>query len=299
MIDWRNYRTLGAEVLAGRSASLAIVLGVLLLANSAAHLTWMVIPNRLIGGRTDTLLPENAPVPTSQHDNALNMSSNIVARHLFGEVQSGSANPNPATIPETNLKLELRGVMASEDPRTATAIVADANGNENYYIVGEKLPGGATLKEVHAQYIVLSRNGRFETLRLPTDSLKVSNSEVVSQAAEPSAGVAPNAGELLEQYRDQFLKNPQSLANLLQGQPYWENGRLIGYRLQPGRDPALLEKFGLHPGDVVTAVNGVNLTNPGGRIELLRSVNTATQLNVDLIRGGRPFSISIPIGRSG
>jgi general secretion pathway protein C len=299
LMDWKNYRGLGAEVLSGRSASLALLFGVVLLAYSAAHLTWLVLPNRLIGMGTDTLLPENLPIPMSQHDDALTMSSNIVSRHLFGEVQSGSGGPSAATIPETNLKLELHGVMASQDSRTATAIVADANGNENYYVVGEELPGGATLKEVHAQYIVLSRNGRFETLRLPTDSLKVSNGEVVSQGAETSAGIAPNAGELLEQYRDQFIRNPQSLANLLQGQPYWENGRLIGYRLQSGRDPALLEKFGIHSGDVVTAVNGVKLADPGGRMELLRSVNSATQLNVDLIRGGRPFSISIPVGRPG
>lgn len=298
-MDWRQYKALGAEAFfTGRSASVATALCVVLLAYSAARLTWMVVPLPAAGVGAEAPPLAAVPAMASQQADALSMSRDIVARHLFGEAQTASPTPGLAAIPETRLKLVLRGVMASQDPRTATAIIADPSGREDYYTVGKELPGGATLKEVHPQYIVLSRGGRFETLRLPTDALKVSNSALASPAAA-SPGVAPDAGALLQQYREQFIKDPQSLANLLQGEPYWENGRLVGYRLRPGRDQDALEKFGIQPGDVVTAVNGVSLTDPGGRMELLRNMNDAMQFNVDLIRGGRPFSISIPIGQPG
>jgi general secretion pathway protein C len=297
-MDWKQYKALGAEaLLTGRSVSVATALCVVLLAYSAARLTWMVVPISADGAGAPP--PLAAPVMAPHQADALSMSRDIVAKHLFGQVQTAGAQPGLATIPETRLKLVLRGVMASQDSHTATAIVADPSGHEDYYTVGKELPGGATLKEVHAQYIVLSRGGRLETLRLPTDSLKVSNGALASPATAASPGVAPDAGALLQQYREQFIKNPQSLANLLQGEPYWENGRLVGYRLRPGRDPGVLEKFGIQSGDVVTAINGVSLTDPGGRMELLRDMNNATQFNVDLIRGGRPFSISIPIGQPG
>jgi len=298
-MDWKQYKALGAEAfLTGRSVSVVTALCVVLLAYSAARLTWMVIPLPADGAGAPPPLM-SAPLLASRQADALSMSRDIVARHLFGQAQTASAQPGLAAIPETQLKLVLRGVMASQDPHTATAIVADPSGHEDYYTVGQELPGGATLKEVHAQYIVLSRGGRFETLRLPTDALKVSNGVLAAPAAAGSPGVAADAGALLQRYREQFIKNPQSLANLLQGEPYWQNGRLIGYRLRPGRDPGVLDKFGIQSGDVVTAINGVSLTDPGGRMELLRDMNNATQFNVDLIRGGRPFSISIPVGQPG
>jgi len=298
-MDWRHYKALGAEALiTGRSASWATALCVVLLAYSAARLTWMLVP--IPPGATLPPPSTVAPAMGSPANDALSLSREIVAKHLFGQAQTATATAELATIPETQLKLELRGVMASQDPHTATAIVADPSGNEDFYTVGEDLPGGATLKEVHAQYIVLSRNGRFETLRLPADALNISNGVPARPDAAPATtGVSPDAGALLQQYRDQFIRDPQSLANLLQGEPYWQNGRMIGYRLRPGRDPGVLEKLGIHSGDVVTAVNGVSLTDPGGRMELLRDMNNATQFNVELLRGGRPITISIPVGQRG
>ena len=297
-MDWKHYKAMGAEALiTGRSASVATALCVVLLAYSAARLTWMLVP--IPPGATVPPPLTVVPAAGSQPNDALSLSREIVAKHLFGQAQTATATSELATIPETQLKLVLRGVMASQDPHTATAIVADPSGNEDFYTVGEELPGGATLKEVHAQYIVLSRGGRFETLRLPTDALNISNGVLARPGNTTPTGVSPDAGALLQQYRDQFIKDPQSLADLLQGEPYWQNGRLIGYRLRPGRDPGVLEKLGIHSGDVVTAVNGVSLTDPGGRMELLRNMNNASQFNVELLRGGRPITISIPVGRPG
>jgi general secretion pathway protein C len=261
-------------------------------------MTWMLVP-----------VPQGSapPAPTlnlsTEHPqvDVLSMSRDIVAKHLFGQAQTVGTGQGVAAIPETQLKLVLRGVMASKDARTATAIIADPSGNEDFYTVGKQLPGGATLKEVHAQYIVLSRGGRFETLRLPEDTLNVTGSGAASSAATNATpiSVSPEAGELLQQYRAQFLKDPESLANVLQGEPYWENGRMVGYRLRPGRDATALSKFGIQSGDVVTAINGVNLADPAGRMELLRNMANTTQFNVDIIRGGRPLSISIPLGQQG
>ena len=299
-MDWKHYRAVGAEsLITGRAASMASALCVVLLAYSAARLTWMLAPLQPGGPEAVPSQPTTASAMAAQQEDALSMSREIVARHLFGQAQTASAKPGSGAIPETQLKLVLRGVMASPDPRTATAIVADPSGQEAYYTVGKELPGGATLKEVHSQYIVLSRSGRFETLRLPADALNVANGVLAPSSGSDSTGVAPDAGALLQQYRDQFIKDPQSLANLLQGEPFWENGRMIGYRLRPGRDPGILGKFGIQSGDIVTAVNGVSLTDPGGRMELLRNMNNATQVNVNLIRAGRPFSISIPMGQPG
>lgn len=299
-MDWKHYRGMGAEALsAGRSATVATVLCVVLLAYSAARLTWMLVPIPM-GPAAISPSMSAAPSALTPANDAMSISRQIVAKHLFGQAQTAAVPTHQANIPETHLKLVLRGVMASHDPQTATAIVADPSGNEDFYTVGSELPGGATLKEVHDQYIVLSRGGRLETLRLPADDLKISsNVPARSDNNSVQTAVAPDAGVLLKHYRDQFIKDPQSLANLLQGEPYWQNGRMVGYRLRPGRDPMALRKFGIHAGDIVTSVNGVSLTNPSSRMQLLRIMNSANQLNVELLRGGSPITISIPVGSSG
>ena len=272
----------------GRFASWMTAASVVLIAYSAASFTWMLLPAGDVAGDAPPVTVAPAAAPTD----ALTLSREIVARHLFGQAPALTAG---AAIPETSLSLVLRGVVASPDPKTAAAIVADPSGNEQFYLVGQALPGGAVLKEVHRQRIVFSRDGRLETLRLPKDSLQGGNDD--SSGSDDGTGdVAPDAGALLQRYRDQFLQNPESVATLLQGEPFWDNGRLIGYRLRPGRDPRLLAKFGIQNGDVVTAVNGVSVVDPAGRLELLRKLPVATQVNVDLLRDGQPVSISIPVG---
>ena len=274
----------------GRFAAWMTAAAVVLIAYSAAGFTWMLLA---AGDTSDEAPPPATDVaPAAARADALTLGREIVARHLFG--QAPSLTPG-AAIPETSLSLVLRGVVASPNPKTAAAIVADSSGNEQFYLVGQALPGGAVLKEVHRRRIVFSRDGRLETLRLPKESLQ-GGSDDTSGSDDGTVGVAPQAGALLQRYRDQFLQNPESLANLLQGEPYWDNGRLIGYRLRPGRDPRLLAQFGIQNGDVVTAVNGVSVVDAAGRLELLRKLPVATQVNLDLLRDGQPVTISIPVG---
>jgi general secretion pathway protein C len=277
---------------------------VALLAYSAARFTWMLMPAPALP--SDPPPSTVAPAGPARAD-ALSLGRDIVSRHLFGQAPSLNA-ASAAAIPETSLSLVLRGVVASPDPKTAAAIVADSAGKEDFYIVGQEMPGGAVLKEVHPEHIVLSRGGRFETLRLPKDALQVSEDATGTDSNLDSGTdgrriltVAPEAGVLLQKYRDQFLQNPQSLANLLQGQPYRDpdNGRLIGYLLRPGRDPGVLAQFGIQSGDVVTAINGVSLVDPAGRLQLLRKLTSASQFNVDLLRNGQAYSVTIPMGDRG
>lgn len=294
-MDWGLYRGwLIDALIRGRLSSLMTVLCIVLLTYNAAHWTWMIVP----APREEAAPPAvKAPSAVSSQFDALSLGREIVARHLFGQAQAVGAGQGSA-IPETQLQLVLRGVMASGDPRTATAIIADPSGNENFYRVGKELPGSAILKEVHDQHIVLSRGGRIEVLRLPEDALKGSEGVKPPPAAlMPSSVAPPAAGPLVQQYRDQFLHDPQSLANALQGEPYWESGRMIGYRLRPGRDAGALMKLGLRPGDIVTAINGMSMADAAGRTELLRNIANATQFNVDMRRNGKPFSITIPVGQ--
>ncbi len=267
----------------------------------AAVLTWWLLP-----------APEQTPPPAiastttpAAGADPLALSRAIAARHLFGSTVRESVRTAPTAIPETRLQLTLRGVMAASHPDDATAIIADPAGQENYYNVGAELPGGATLKEVYPEHVVLSRSGRFETLSLPKNALDIVGSNATPprtrSPAPPRTSLpprpSPNAGRILSDMRDRVAQNPAALGELFQGQPVSEGGRMIGFRLTGRSNVSTLRQFGLQPGDVVTAINGVGLNDPSGRMELLRNIGDAAQVTVEIERNGTPYAFTINAAR--
>ena len=105
----------------GRFVTFMTALIIVLLASSAAHITWMVVPL----STEQALLPVTVTPPsTPSQSDAQSLGRDIVARHLFGMAQAARSVDTAASIPETQLKLVLHGVMASSDPGTATAIAS-------------------------------------------------------------------------------------------------------------------------------------------------------------------------------
>lgn len=296
-VDWKQFPAWLLSGTAHRHVPLLATLLVLaLLAVSTARITWLVFPppvessTGMAGGGTQE------PVTVHTTDPLL-LSRQIASQHLLGEPRADNAPAPTEAIPETRLNLLLRGVAASSVPAAAFAIIADPGGKEEFYKVGDQLPGGAVLKEVRPQHIVLARGDRFETLSLPQQALQMgAPPQPATTVAPMPAGVAPDSGQALQQFRTQFIQDPQVLSNLLQGEPFHENGQIVGFRVRPGRDAALFAKFGLQNGDVITAINGVSVADPQGRLELMRSIGSTDEISVDLLRNGAPQSVTIPMG---
>jgi len=166
-------------------------------------------------GLVEILRPQpNGAVPTaqvestgtSQHsDQALPSPVEIAKWHLFGHTRIAQQAPAvPITAPDTKLNLKLYGVIASDGIRTAGAIIEDSAGIQKYYVVGDQLPEGAELKEVHPDRVILLRNNRYETLRMPVDMLQSEDitpatSMAVPQDAGKTRGFASNVGSRLQQ----------------------------------------------------------------------------------------------------
>ncbi|WP_455366985.1 type II secretion system protein GspC, partial [Kaarinaea lacus] len=256
-------------------------LAILLLTHSLAKLTWNLVPQ-----------PALESVPAAQQERPSvqrvtreqPLARKISNYNLFGKFEPKKAAVAPAqplVVPETRLNLKLRGVFASDDLNAARAIIADARGDEDSYSIGSQVPGGAILNEIYPDRVILEHNGRLETLKLPVEDTQDAGAGSSSTAAggagssssspgsrargsnisrssvaQASATTADNAA-LLGQYRDALMNDPNSVMGLVNVRPYQRDGQLVGYRIRPGKDRALLRRFGLRSGDVVTAVNGV------------------------------------------
>lgn len=283
-LDWkRTADLLLAERMQERLALAARLLLLTLLAVTLAGLTWRLLDR-------DEEAPPPAPPGPAAPAAQTGGNWNLARWHLFGQAPVAAAAAPVETLPETRLNLALRGVVAGKD---GGAIIGTPNGDESFYGIDARLPGGATLREVYGDRVVLERSGRRETLRLPRESLDA--------GGPPAAAAAPAVGEpqvlepnlSLNQYRDLALQNPGQLADVVQVAPRNEGGRFVGYEVQPGRDPGLLGRLGLQAGDVVTSVNGISLDTPARALGVLRSLRGRNDVTVQIQRGGVPQTLSV------
>lgn len=256
---------------------------VIALAYQLAMLTWTLVP-----GST----PAVAPAPRATGGSAVPTAdfSVLTDSHLFGEASEQVAPEVSEVIdaPETTLSLTLKGILAKEEDTNGGAIISSNRGEDKAYQVGQSIEGadGATLHSVYADRVLLNRNGRLETLRLPKE-LTVSAQPMGMQSPLPQA--AAPAGSL----REVISENATKLTDIVRLAPHVQEGQVVGFRVNPGRDRDTFEALGLRAGDVVTDINGTVLDDPSQGLQVFQSLGESTQANVTVLRDGVPQVVVI------
>ena len=302
----------------------AVVSFVLLIAIAyqMTGLTWMLIP-----GVEQQSYVDNKPV-VNKGGSVVSASgasgiSDIARWHLFGKPGATPVAPPPVkqeVVQETKLRLELKGILSSPDPKFARAIISEPPRNEDTYGVGASLPGGATLVEINADHVVLTVRGRREKLSLPREIMQSASAapSASSRSSRPSNSSRTNRRNVnrqtnssssrsstnrqsgsspsrsvggLSELRDALNNDPQSLLGLIDAKPEIVNGQVTGFKLDNMQNDRLLRRFGLRRGDVVTAVNGIQLNATANLPQLLNELKSAEQVKIEYKRRGRPRSV--------
>lgn len=281
--------------------SVALALGILLCLWAAARLFWQLMP-----GEPGTTRSARAPMGSATIGaTTTTPSTDLASLTLFGRAGPAALQAVSFDAPETQLDLHLQGTLAAQDPKSGLAIIADDRGNESFYGVGDDLPGGATLYEIHAERVILARQGRYESLKLrePDDSGRLprasrrGNQTNASGPATPTRQFGGIQGVNWAALQQQNRLDPMELAKQIQVLPFTKNGKQIGVRLQAGRDAVLMNRLGLQSTDIITSVNGISLDDPSKAFELMRQLNSETQFNVVLLRNGRETTLDINLNQ--
>jgi len=104
-------------------------------------------------------------VKGSKSDSSL---KKVATYHLFGDAKIQAVMPQKViNAPETRLGLKLKGVFASTNTEQALAIISTSKDKDKIYLIGEKVTAGVSLHAVYTDRVILKRNGKLETLRLP------------------------------------------------------------------------------------------------------------------------------------
>ena len=132
--------------------------------------------------------------------------------------------------------------------------------------------------------------GRYETLRLPKELLGAPAARAKGPMMAPPVAAPPAANESL---RTVIGQNAQKLQDIIRVSPQIEQGKTVGFRIQPGKDRSTFDTLGLQPGDVVTEINGVLLDDPAKGLQVFAALGEATQANVTVLRDGAPQALVV------
>jgi general secretion pathway protein C len=210
----------------------------------------------------------------------------IVAAHLFGAAPVERVPGDSA--PDTRLALTLSGIIALKDPDKGYAILAEEGKPGHLYAIGTVIAGtSARLQQVFFDRVVLDRQGELETLRLPRSTLaglvsggRVAVGSLATDTADAdSRPTDPAAADL---YDHNHLSAAQGFINYLGAEQSHVDGKLAGLIVHPPKSAQ--RKYGLQDGDLLTAINGVEIDDPDALPELLRTAGGS--LSLTLTRAG-------------
>ncbi len=267
------------------------------LAWQLAGLSWLLVPSasreEVADAAADLQPVQRRPVTASEKE--------LASWHLFGEAgkQPVAKKATPLSAPETRLRLTLKGVFASSEQAMGRAIIADPKGKEDTYGIGDPLPGGAKLSEIYPDRIILERNGQFETLKLPEKrGLPKAQPPVRRSGSGVGGNSSGNRATAFNKYRNEIRQNPASFLNYVRATPARQNGKFIGFRLQPGKQRGALKDLGLKPGDIVTSINGVQIDAPAKGMKAMQALSEGDSVNVTLQRAGQEVSLNLTLPAS-
>lgn len=308
-----------AERLVNRLVEPAKILVIVGIAYTLATAGWYLVS----GPAPATLTDNTAATGRAAAKPSLSVAD-IIARNLFGKASVEANAPAVYDAPETHLRLTLEGVFQAEVPEESAAIIAEQGWPGELFLVGGKMPGNATLTEVHADRIVMRRGSVFETLRFSDEtSMLTANSHdepallpdmveggenVVNEAPpdtsydnaeappEPPAsneGAANsnNLSTIVQGYRDRLQQDPAGTLNSLGVAPVSASGAQ-GYRVDNLASSPYLAQTGLQAGDVVLSVNG----RPVGDIQTdqaeIDNIVAQGSARLEVQRGSRRFFVT-------
>jgi general secretion pathway protein C len=282
--------TAALQQLNQRLPAIISLLLVVACAHALAKISWMFLPE----GDTSMQQRTTARTPIVNRANQNQSIRQVASAHLFGEMKNATI-PRQTKAPETRLNLVLRGVIAVDPMALSHAIIARGkNGLEEVYAVGDKMPGGVTVEEVHPDHVVLNRGGQLETLKLVKDEDVGTIKTPRNSHNMPQLSGTP--AQQLVSIRQEILKNPTSFGNYALPVVVKRNGKQLGYRLQPQqKGNELMQEVGLEANDVITEINGIKLDNPQNGIGALRQLSTANSVSITVMRNGTEVPLNIQL----
>ena len=259
-----------------------------------ATLTWQLLPAAK-GPSQPLMRPPLTGSGAPPAANPLDVRS-LLQLALFGKAEAPAAKRPVAgssdrqqAMPRTRLNLTLTGVLASNQADRSIAIIING-GEESSYGIGDLVTGTqARLQDILPDRVILDNQGQDETLMLDGEEFKALGQQ------QPTAPVASGGTSELGQLRNDLVKNPGKLLDYVNISPIMTDGKMQGYRINPGKDVAFFHRIGLQSNDLAVSINGYDLRDNGQAMQIMNQLSSMTEMNLTVERNGQQQDIYIKL----
>jgi general secretion pathway protein C len=211
-----------------------------------------------------------------------------------------SGPPPPPPLQKTTLPLKLLAVMyAPTAPRWSMAIIRDTDAKTAGAFAVDSKVRDATVTDIEEARVYIDNGGHAEYLDLLDTAPPAAPGAPPVAAAAPSTDplsaeldkgikkISENNYEVQRSTVDSLLGNMSMLSRAARIVPEIRDGKAAGFRLFSVRPDGPFAKIGLQNGDVISAINGLEMTSPDKALEVYTKLKSASHLSVGLERNGQ------------
>ncbi|KTD16299.1 type II secretion system protein N [Legionella jordanis] len=142
-----------------------LVLAVIIFFITALLFLWEIVG--YFSAKQELVLPKEIIRANSKEN--IQINSPVFRTALFGDYVPVNLSDNE--IKQSMLDAEVVGVLFSSQAENSQVIIRAGGGPEKIYSIGDSLPGGAVIKRISQNGVVVLHNGALESLSLPKNEL--------------------------------------------------------------------------------------------------------------------------------
>jgi general secretion pathway protein C len=278
-----------------RTRYLILLILLSLLAYQCSILFWSLYSVSSSGLFAHQIQIVNVSQSTIQAPSYLQKAGLIKQGFLFGQPAAANVKLVESELaPETQLKYKLRGIYFSEITEKSNAIVEVEVNNSQLYRINDALADNVVVAAIEKEHILINRYGKLERLNLEKPAILGTQQQLLNARAVNSL-TSVGSRDLLRNYRQTYASNPMALAQRFQSIPVQQNGKNIGFKLKGLKGESLLGKLNFQDSDVFTKINGIGLDKPFQALDALKSLTTADNVTVTILRDGREQTLDFSL----
>jgi general secretion pathway protein C len=241
----------------------------------------------------------------------------ISERNIFGATEKVEQPPVEEKVApvemleETSLQLSLLGTIAG-DTESARAIILDQRTkSQGIYKVDDPVQE-AVIKQILRGKVVLRHGDKDEVLTMAEDDTTKTSaktapvrnesgrrgrmaSRVTPQAEVPTGEVEVENIQLEQQEVQNAMNDLNGLMTQVRVRPYFRAGRPEGLIVSQIQPDSIFSKMGFMNGDIIATVNGKQMSTPEEAFQLYNSLQSGSEVNIEITRRGQKRMLSYQI----
>lgn len=254
----------------------------------------------------------------------------IVERNIFGATEKTEPLPveeeeEPIeTLEETTLQLSLLGTIAGDSASARAIILDQKKKSQDIYRVGDSVQG-AEIRQILRAKVVLRHGEKDEILTMVEgDDKPHATAKVGKKRGAPGRGsrdrvrtrpeppqepvgeqlqeVSKDKGDIEEEIipvaQDVLQSSISNLSQLMtevRVRPYFRQGKPEGLIVSQIQADSVFEQLGLLNGDIISSVNGKQISSPEQAFQLYNSLKQGSEVSIAITRRGKKKMLTYEI----